>query len=97
MNSSLLNELKKVFNDSGLSDREQKVLQYRFGLETGVPMTLKQTSEIFGVTVERIRQIEAKAIKDIRTGKAAKSLAYFFKDSDGALKKLDQIKRDYYS
>ncbi len=49
-----------------LSEREAKVLKLRFGLEGGKQMTLEQVGKVFGVTRERIRQIEAKALRKLR-------------------------------
>lgn len=55
-----------------LSEREQQILKMRFGLEDGVSHTLEEVGKAFGVTRERIRQIEAKALEKIREhGKAA--------------------------
>lgn len=51
---------------SELSPREQKILEMRFGLKDGVTHTLEEVGKIFGVTRERIRQIEAKALDKIR-------------------------------
>jgi RNA polymerase primary sigma factor len=49
-----------------LSPREQKILEMRFGLKDGVTHTLEEVGKVFGVTRERIRQIEAKALEKIR-------------------------------
>ena len=49
-----------------LSDREQKVLMLRFGLEDGRARTLEEVGKEFNVTRERIRQIEAKALRKLR-------------------------------
>ncbi len=51
---------------SGLSDRESKVLEMRFGLRGAKPMTLEEVGKEFGVTRERIRQIEAKALRKLK-------------------------------
>lgn len=51
---------------SALSDRESKVLEMRFGLRGAKPMTLEEVGREFGVTRERIRQIEAKALRKLK-------------------------------
>ena len=62
---NLLRErLKEILVD--LTPREQKILSMRFGLEDGITHTLEEVGKEFGVTRERIRQIEAKALERIR-------------------------------
>ena len=51
---------------STLSDRERRVLEERFGLNDGKPKTLEEVGRMFSVTRERIRQIEAKALRKLR-------------------------------
>ena len=57
-----------------LSPREQKILDMRFGLKDGITHTLEEVGKEFGVTRERIRQIEAKALEKIRKHKHARKL-----------------------
>ena len=57
-----------------LNPREQKILRMRFGLDDGIAHTLEEVGQEFGVTRERIRQIEAKALEKIRLHDKAKRL-----------------------
>ncbi|MDP2677057.1 MAG: sigma-70 family RNA polymerase sigma factor [bacterium] len=71
----LREQLREIIVD--LTPREQKILSLRFGLEDGVTHTLEEVGKEFGVTRERIRQIEAKALEKIRMHeKANKLLGY---------------------
>ena len=63
----LKNHVGEVLRE--LTPREQKILKIRFGLEDGVTHTLEEVGKEFGVTRERIRQIEAKALEKIRQHK----------------------------
>ncbi|MDD5091433.1 MAG: RNA polymerase sigma factor RpoD [Candidatus Wallbacteria bacterium] len=74
--------LKEQINDvlSTLTTREGKVLKYRFGLCDGCPRTLEEVGQIFGVTRERIRQIEAKALRKLRHPSRSKKLKEFYVD-----------------
>jgi RNA polymerase primary sigma factor len=60
----LRDHLQEIISE--LSPREQKILEMRFGLKDGVTHTLEEVGKVFGVTRERIRQIEAKALDKIR-------------------------------
>ena len=57
-----------------LTPREKKVLELRFGLEDGRSRTLEEVGQVFGVTRERIRQIEAKALRKLRHPSRSKKL-----------------------
>ena len=57
-----------------LTPRENKVLRMRFGLDDGQPRTLEEVGEAFGVTRERVRQIEAKALRKLRHPSRSKRL-----------------------
>jgi RNA polymerase primary sigma factor len=77
--SLLKDELYAVMKD--LTDREERVLKLRYGLEDGRPRTLEEVGKEFGVTRERIRQIEAKAIKKLRHPTRAKRFGDY-RDTD---------------
>ncbi len=71
--------LKEQLDDvlGTLTPREKKVLQLRFGLEDGRSRTLEEVGHVFGVTRERIRQIEAKALRKLRHPSRSKKLKDF--------------------
>ena len=68
----LKEELYSILKD--LSDREERVIRLRYGLDDNRPRTLEEVGREFGVTRERIRQIEAKAIKKLRHPTRSKRL-----------------------
>ncbi|OGZ38271.1 MAG: RNA polymerase sigma factor RpoD [Candidatus Portnoybacteria bacterium RIFCSPLOWO2_01_FULL_43_11] len=68
----LSDQIREILVD--LAPREQKILQMRFGLDDGITHTLEEVGQEFGVTRERIRQIEAKALEKIRKHKGLKKL-----------------------
>ncbi|MGM7557387.1 RNA polymerase sigma factor RpoD [Aerococcus christensenii] len=78
-NQELLKEQLNEVLDT-LTDREENVLRLRFGLEDGQTKTLEQVGQQFGVTRERIRQIEAKALRKLRHPSRLKQLKDFLED-----------------
>ena len=71
LREALIREIKT------LTPREQKVLRMRFGLDDGIYRTLEEVGAEFGVTRERIRQIEAKALRKLRHPSRSKNLKIF--------------------
>ena len=72
----LKDRLKEI--SSELTPRELKILGMRFGLEDGVMHTLEETGEEFGVTRERIRQIQAKALEKLRKHRELKKIKDYY-------------------
>lgn len=77
-NEILKEEIKNVLQT--LQEREQEVLELRFGLVDGTSHTLEEVGKKFNVTRERIRQIEAKALRKLRHPSRAKKLKDFLSD-----------------
>ena len=71
-NEMLKDEISEVLLT--LTEREEKVIKLRFGLEDGKSRTLEEVGQMFGVTRERIRQIEAKALRKLRHPSRSKKL-----------------------
>ena len=79
-NELLKDELYNIMKD--LTDREERVLRLRYGLDDGRPCTLEEVGREFGVTRERIRQIEAKALRKLRHPTRARRLGDYHDDDN---------------
>lgn len=75
-NLILKEQINKVL--ATLTERESRVIKYRFGLDDGWQRTLEEVGQKFGVTRERIRQIEAKALRKLRHPSRSKKLKEFY-------------------
>jgi RNA polymerase primary sigma factor len=75
INLSLMEQTSSVLKT--LTPREEKIIKMRFGLEDGSEHTLEQVGQTFAVTRERIRQIEAKALRKLRHPSRALKLRGF--------------------
>lgn len=78
-NATAYSMLKEQMDDVllSLNEREEKVLRLRFGIGDGYPRTLEEVGQIFNVTRERVRQIEAKALRKLRHPTRARKLKNF--------------------
>ena len=77
-NELLKDEISEVLQT--LTEREEKVIRLRFGLEDGKSRTLEEVGQMFGVTRERIRQIEAKALRKLRHPSRSRKLKDYMGD-----------------
>ena len=59
---------------SSLAPKEQRVLNLRYGLDSGKKKTLRECAEIFGVTKERVRQVEMRALRKLKDPNRSKFL-----------------------
>jgi len=78
INTLLKDEISEVLLT--LTEREEQVLRLRFGLEDGTCRTLEEVGNLFGVTRERIRQIEAKALRKLRHPSRSRKLKDYLND-----------------
>jgi RNA polymerase primary sigma factor len=78
-NATAYSMLKEQMDDvlSTLTEREKKVLRFRFGIGDGYPRTLEEVGAVFKVTRERVRQIEAKALRKLRHPTRSRKLKNF--------------------
>ena len=82
-NSDLRNILNEVFNNSeifNISEKAKQIIIMRFGLEDGKARTLDEVGKHFNVTRERIRQIEAKTLRKLRSPKVASLIANYYRE-----------------
>jgi RNA polymerase primary sigma factor len=75
--SVLREELDKIL--ASLQEKERRVIAHRFGLEGGQPLTLEETGTLLRLTRERVRQIEARALRKIRAHRSSKDLLDFLR------------------
>ena len=90
--------IDKIVNSllANLSPRQKEVISCRYGIQSGKPMTLAEIGENYGVTRERIRQIEAQALNVICSQSQNPTLEGFVKIAVNYLKKYNGIRNDQY-
>ena len=91
----LLNILMNIINSENFKERDKRVLILRFGLESGVPMTLNEVGKELNVTRERVRQIEARALKMIRYKKDTRGLLAYTDKPIESSNNINRFKKQY--
>ena len=90
--NSITDQINQLFKECDLSEKEISVIQYRYGFVTGEPMSLDNVGKIYGVTRERIRQIEEKALKKMRKSKYIENIAIYRDNPDEILKSIKELR-----
>lgn len=92
---NLKDVIENLLKNSNLTTKEIDILKLRFGLGTNDPKTLEETGKIYGVSRERIRQIQEKALKKIRRSYNVKELAIYMDNPKEAQKNIDRYRLKY--
>lgn len=93
----LKDKVEDLLNKTKLTPKEKEVLKLRYGFDNKEPMTLIEIGQLFNLTRERIRQIEAAAIRKIRKSDKIKSYANYMDNEIKALEQLEIYKKKYNS
>lgn len=92
---NLKDVIENLLKNSNLTTKEIDILKLRFGIGTNDPKTLEETGKIYGVSRERIRQIQEKALKKIRRSCNVKELAIYMDNPKEAQKNIDRYRLKY--
>lgn len=92
---NLKDVIENLLKNSNLTIKEIDILKLRFGIGTNDPKTLEETGKIYGVSRERIRQIQEKALKKIRRSYNVKELAIYMDNPKEAQKNIDRYRLKY--
>ena len=88
-------EVKNLLANCNLTKKELEILKLRYGFGEQEPKTLEEIGNIYNVTRERIRQIEAKALRKLRNSRYIKPLSVYMSKPDESLEKLNNFRGQY--
>ena len=70
-------DIERAFSESGISQRNREIVEKRYGLKTGICLTLEQVGKKYRITKERVRQIQNETLKEIKQAKSCQKLARY--------------------
>lgn len=92
MENDLRDTVEQLINKSNLTEREIGVLKLRFGFYDDHKPTLEEVGKIYGVSRERIRQIQERALKKLRKSKNINNFAIYMDNPDEAMKNIEEFR-----
>ena len=90
---TLKKEVRELIEKCGLTDREKEVIMLRYGIGCEETKTLEELGNMYGLTRERIRQIEAAAIRRLRRSKYIKSFAAYMDNPDQCIAGIPELRK----
>ena len=91
---TLQSQVRKMLQECNLSEREKEVLVLRYGFNDRAPMTLEKVGKKYGISRERVRQIEEKALVKIRRSRHIKELAVYMQQPDESLANIEKFREE---
>ena len=95
MQEAMQQDVRQLLVDCNLTEKEIQVLMLRYGFDDKKPLTLQEIAPILGVTRERVRQIEAKAIIKIRRSKHINRFAAYMYSPRESIEIIEEYRRTY--
>ena len=95
IDSSLQSEVRKLLYECNLDDREIDIIMLRYGFNNRSPMTLEEVGKKYGITRERVRQIESRALRRLRNSRHIKKLAVYMQNPDESVDNIGTFRKKY--
>lgn len=96
VDSYMVSDVKRLLEEVNLTDRQRDIIRKRFGIGYDRKITLREIGKEKNLTHERIRQIEVKALNDIRKSRKVNSFAFYLDEPDEALENLKILRESGY-
>lgn len=95
IDSTLQSEVRNLLYECNLDDREIDIIMLRYGFNNRSPMTLEEVGKKYGITRERVRQIESRALRRLRNSRHIKKLAVYMQNPDESVDNIGTFRKKY--